>query len=255
MTLKIGGLEIGGDNPCRFVAEMSNNHNGDRDRLGRMIDAAHAAGADVIKVQAYTPDELCELRGNGPAPAQWGEQGWSMRELYAKAQTPLEWLPRIAAHCERVGVPWFSSVFGLDSLAALEAVGCSAYKIARLDNMHTRLIDAVKRTGKPVIVSGAREDVTAGDGVSWLYCPPGYPAPIENVRLPQPFATEGFVGISSHCLEPMLPVAAVARGAKLIEMHFQLAEEPSELEANISLNEHQWRVMVENCRRVEAMLA
>ena len=52
----------------------------------------------------------------------------------------------------------------------------------------------------------------------------------------------------------MLPVAAVARGCKLIEMHFMLADEPSELEANVSLNQYQANQMIHDIRRVEAML-
>src|SRR5690349_1830477 len=157
---------------CEIVAEMSNSHNGDRDRLGRMIDAAKLAGADAVKFQAYTPDELVALRGDGPAPEPWGSQGYTMRTLYEKAQTPLEWFPKIAAHCERIGMPWFSSVFGPDSLAALEAVGCPRYKISHFECLHADLRHLVAATGKPVIVSYP----TPGSDPGWVYCPGGYPA-------------------------------------------------------------------------------
>jgi sialic acid synthase SpsE len=113
--VNIAGVEIGSGHPCRFVAELSNNHNGDRDRCGRLIDAAKAAGADFVKFQCYTPDELVALRGDGPAPAPWNDR--TMRDLYTQAQTPLDWFPKIKAHCERVGIPWFSSVFGPTSLS------------------------------------------------------------------------------------------------------------------------------------------
>mgnify|MGYP001579047072 CR=1 FL=1 len=92
-----------------------------------------------------------------------------------------------------------------------------------------------------------------------LYCAPGYPTRVEDVRLPlfgytaQPrFA---FHGLSSHCMDPRLPLAAVARGAKMIEMHFQLDDEPSELEANVSLTASQFRRMIDDVRAVETMLA
>jgi pseudaminic acid synthase len=250
--VNIAGVAVGYDQPCRFVAELSNNHNGDRDRLGRLIDAAQGAGADIVKVQCYTPEELVALRGDGPAPEPWGAQGWTMRTLYEKAQTPLDWFPKIAAHCERIGMPWFSSVFGLKSLECLEAVGCPAYKIAALDNHVLWLRNAVARTGKPWLVSVRGDEPMPGaDGL--LHCPPGYPAQAETVALPY-FARNSILGLSSHCLAPELPVAAVARGCRLIEMHLMLSDEPSELEAPVSLTEWQFRMMVRSVRTTEEML-
>lgn len=257
--MKIGPVEIGSGHPCRVVAEVSNAHGGDLGRCLRLLDAIKAAGADLGKIQAFTVDELIALRGDGPAPAQWSHM--TMRELYSRAQTPLAWLPALFEHAATIGLPLFSSVFGLESLAALEKVGCPAYKIAALDNQQTGLIQAAASRKKPVLVSGAAHCEWAYNGVvgfpggiSWAYCPPGYPTPIENIKLPD-FPRSGFLGLSSHCLEPELPIAAVARGAKLIEMHVMLAEEPSDLEANISLTQYQLADMVRVIRKTEAMIA
>jgi sialic acid synthase SpsE len=246
--VNIGGIEVGGSHPCRFVAEVSNAHNGDFARAHRLVDAIATTGAEFIKFQAFTPDELVSLRGDGPAPAQWGAQGWSMRALYEKAQTPLEWFPRLVAHCDLIGVPWFSSVFGMTSLRTLEFLHCPAYKIARLDNKDGGLMVAVRETGKPVIVSTEANIFPANFN---LYCAPGYPATF--TWLPEKFTTGGFAGLSSHCLAPELPVAAVARGCKLIEMHVQLADEPSELEENVSLNQFQFKAMVDSVKATEVI--
>lgn len=258
--MKIGGTEIGPGQPCRFMAEISNNHNGDFARCLRLIDASKAAGADFVKFQCYTPDELVALRGDGPAPEPWGSQGWTMRSLYEKAMTPLAWFTLLPGQCRSKGIPWFSSVFGEESLACLEAAGCPAYKIAALDNGHEWLLNAAADTGKPWLVSAREDDAIIGDGV--LYCPPGYPTAPRDVRLPACFIGntewEGgatYLGLSSHCLAPELPIAAVARGCKLIEMHFMLAEEPSEMEANVSLTQYQFRAMVDSVRAVEELLA
>lgn len=260
--LTIGGVSIGGENPCRFVAEVSNNHNGSLDRALRLIDAAKDAGADFVKFQCYTPDELVALRGDGPAPEPWGSEGWTMRSLYEKAQTPLDWFPRLFQHARDIGIVPFSSVFGLESLQTLERCACPAYKIARLDNTNDGLRMAVRSRGKPVVISTAARTYEFDEywGMTILYCPSGYPTEAKDVHLPTftrfgPHGQYPYTGLSSHCLDARLPVAAVARGCKLIEMHFQLDDEPSELEANVSLTASQFKQMIADVRATEAMLA
>ena len=132
---------------------------------------------------------------------------------------------------------------------------------------------AVERTGKPVLVSMRRAqrdalpyNVANAERLAFLVCPEGYPTPASAFALEAWDFTDdwddincevvpaSFVGISSHCLAPELPIAAVARGCKLIEMHVQLDDEPSALEANVSLTITQFRDMVQAVRRTEEML-
>lgn len=255
--MNIGGVEIGSGHPCRFVFEVSNAHNGSYDRALRLVLAAKQCGADFVKFQCYSPDELVALRGDGPAPDPWGSQGWTMRTLYEKARTPFGWFPGLFAYAREIGIVPFSSVFGPESLAALESVDCPAYKIARLDNQHTELAKAALALHKPVIISRTRGDWTYATafGAKYLYCPPGYPTPIEAVTLPDTFSDcTDFLGLSSHCLDPRLPVAAVARGCKLIEIHGMLDDEPSELESNVSLTATEFAAMIADVRATEVLL-
>jgi sialic acid synthase SpsE len=258
--MNIGGVEIGPGYPCRFVAEISNTHTGDRALAFALIDAAKAIGADFVKFQCYTASELIQLRGDGPAPEPWGAQGWTMRTLYEKAATPLEWFPALFQYARDVGIVPFSSVFGLESLVVLEKCACPAYKIARLDNESRPLYDAVASRGKPVIVSADSPLLRLGaDGNRSgyrLFCPKGYPTASSDVHLPI-FGNEvhwSFIGLSSHCMDPLLPVAAVARGCALIEMHMQSDTVPSELESNVSLTVSEFRAMIERVRATGVLL-
>lgn len=239
---------------CEIVAELSNNHNGDRDRLGRLIDAAQSAGADAVKFQCYTPDELVALRGNGPAPQPWGGMGYSMRALYEKAQTPLAWFPKIRDHCERIGMPWFSSVFGKDSLACLEAVGCPRYKISHFERKNEELFKIVLATGKPVVVSVPTpyDYAIVGGDVKQVYCPGGYPASAGEMHLGYHHAA--LLGVSSHCRHPLVAPLTIALGGDYLEYHFHLEAEPSELESSVSLNEREFAVMVQSVRDAEVLL-
>lgn len=258
--MNIGGVEIGAGQPCRFVCELSNNHNGDRDLAFALIAAAKDIGADFVKFQCYTPSELVQLRGDGPAPEPWGAQGWTMQTLYEKAATPLGWFPALFQYARDIGIVPFSSVFGLESLAVLEKCACPAYKIAQLDNGDRALAEAVISRGKPVLISadGLRSTQAYWNrDVFRLYCAPKYPTPPDEVRLPNYFSTfdpeRSYIGLSSHCLDPLLPVVAVARGCALIEMHMQSDGVPSELESNVSLTASEYAAMIARVRQAEVL--
>ena len=247
--MQIAGVEVSPDHPCRTVCEISCNHMGSKDRALKLITAAKEAGADLVKFQCYTPDELIMLRGDGPASDPWGSDGWTMRQLYERAQTPHAWFPDLVAHAYWIGMPWFSSVFGLASLSLLEELGCPAYKIAALDR-NSPMLSAALLTNKPTIVSRrgileARrsEDIT-------LYCPPGYPqAPGQIAWSLLRGLCPRRDGFSYHGTDPEVASRAAKHGATVIEAHLHLRDEPSELEADIALDECQFKHMVRMIRR------
>jgi sialic acid synthase SpsE len=252
--MNIGPLKVSPGEPCAIVAEIGNAHNGSFGRAIKLLNAARSCEASAAKIQSYTVDELIALRGDGPAPAQWGEQGYTMRTLYEKAQTPLHWLPYLFGHARRIGLPLFSSVFGPDSLAALEAAGCPAYKIARLDNQSGDIYRMVKATGKPVIMSAARGETFPHDVDAVLSCNPGYPQ-TDLSFWPQEFEDRApVVGYSYHGTDPQPCIDAATIGASIVEAHFMLDAEPSELESNVSLGESAFRRMVDDVRATEVLL-
>lgn len=241
--MNIAGVEIGPDQPCRIVAEISNNHNGSLDLAKRLIRECADAGADFVKFQCYTPDELVRLRGDGPAPEPW--DNWTMRDLYEKAQTPHAWFPELVAECEAVGVLWFSSAFGYESLDMLLDLDCPAFKLAALDvdsHFAPHLADTVSRLSYPVIASSRGERVPWADLTLW--CPEGYPQDWMGAVM-QAFggAREHLGGVSYHGTDVEM-AKKLARG-QMLECHVQLDDIPSELESNVSLTVSQLRELCE----------
>lgn len=252
--MRIVNLEIGGSAPVAIVAEVGNAHNGSLERAHRIIAAIKASGASAAKFQCYLPSELVALRGDGPAPEPWGSQGWTMLSLYEKAQTPHAWFPELVQHCNSIGLPWFSSVFGPKSFQLLEYLDCSAYKLAALDCYSESLYEMVDAVKKPVLRSVRNEDQSKcrdwqDGGLMELYAPEGYPQ--VEIHLREMRSLDGF---SYHGTDFMVPVYAVAAGARILEVHVQLDDEPSELEANVSLTMTQLAKLVAEVRRVEGML-
>ena len=137
------------------IAEMSANHGQSLERALETIGAAHAAGADAIKLQTYRPESIT-IDSDQP----WFRVGsgtlWSGRsliDLYREAMTPWDWHPTLFAEAARLGITIFSSPFDLDAVRFLDDLGAPAFKIASFEIVDHALIEAAAATGKPLVIS------------------------------------------------------------------------------------------------------
>jgi sialic acid synthase SpsE len=73
--------------------------------------------------------------------------------LYRKTHTPKSWFPELIACCADVGIAWFASAFSPEDVAFLETLDCPRYKISAYEMLDGDLINAVVKTGKPIIMS------------------------------------------------------------------------------------------------------
>ena len=180
--MNINGREIGVEHPPYVIAEMSCNHGGEIYNAFRIVEEAATTGVDAVKVQAYTPDSLC-VKGSYNIPSgTWA--GRNLYDLYEKTAMPMEWLYPIFKLGENLGITIFSSVYCFEGLAELERLNCPAYKIASFEANHIELLEAVRNTGKPVILStGAIADWEVQTAVNifdhrdlaLLHCVSSYP--------------------------------------------------------------------------------
>src|SRR5262249_56210732 len=88
-------------------------------------------------------------------------------------------------------------------------------------------------------------------GVGLLHCVSGYPTPIEqtNLRRLDALARHGTVyGISDHSPGAVVPIAAVARGASIVEKHLTLARADGGPDAGFSLEPAEMAEVVRGAR-------
>ena len=269
--LAIAGRAIGPDHSPYIIAELSGNHNGDLGRALELMDAAATTGADAVKLQTYTADTITldvdrpEFRiAGGP----W--DGRTLHDLYREASTPWDWHPALFERARAHGLHCFSSPFDPTAVDFLEELGVPAYKIASFELVDTPLIAKAASKGKPMILSTgianyaeieracAAARTHGADGFALLHCISAYPARPETMRL----GTIGSlaaafgvpVGLSDHTLGSAVAVAAVARGACIVEKHLTLRRADGGPDAAFSLEPAEFRALVDDCRMAHAAL-
>lgn len=263
-VLRIGRHEIGPGSPAFLIAEIGNNHNGSVDLAKRLVDLAADAGADAVKFQLRDMDALYRQSGGASAGEDLGAQ--YTLDLLSRFSLPAEKLFGVFDHARDRGIDVMCTPWDSPSVQALVDYGIPALKIASADlTNHGLLRDAGSR-GLPLILSTgmSREDEiretaalmrSLGSSFAMLHCQSTYPAPFKDVNLAymDRLAEIGgcIVGYSGHERGYHVPVAAVARGARIVEKHFTVDTQMEGNDHKVSLLPAEFAAMVARIREVE----
>lgn len=265
-VIRIRDHEIGDGRPCFIIAEIGSNHNQDYDLAIRTIDAALDAGADAVKFQTFKAERHVSCRATSPAYLK--ER--NIQELLRSLELNRDWQAGLQAHTEFRGGIFFSSPCDEEAVDGLEAIDAPTYKVASFDLPDTDLIGYIARTGKPMILSTGLADwmdvQRAVDAVAaagnrqlvLLQCTSLYPAPphLSNLRAMDTMRTVFGIptGYSDHTLDGTVAMAAVARGACMIEKHFTLDRTLPGPDHGFAMEPAAFAAMVRNIREIEQAL-
>ena len=280
--------------PVLIIAEAGVNHDGSLNDACRMIDVAAEAGADVVKFQTFDPEAVLTARAMKAAyqATNTGEGGTQL-DMVRKLALSRDDHRVLTDRCARRGVRFMSTAFDMGSLEFLSGLDMPAIKIPSGDLTWGAMLLAAARVGPPLIVStgmatlnevrdalaviafgltrdGDPPDAQALDQafteaqaalrerVTLLHCTTEYPAPVEAINLrAMTTMAETFglkVGYSDHSLGQTVAVAAVARGACVIEKHFTLSRTRPGPDHPASLEPDELATMVRSIREVEIAL-
>jgi len=237
-----------------IVAECGVNHGGDMFLAKRMICSAKRNGADIAKFQLYSVDALFPTH-------EIIAQGRNWYEEVKKTELNKEQVFQLAEWCKSEGIEFMASCFDLERLGWLEEIGVKRHKLAsRLVN-DVRIIQALDKTGKPVIASVpygriGETKISLLDNKKLLYCIPEYPANYSDLR--RIFRDSGlwntFHGLSDHSIGVEVSMVVMSRGATIIEKHFCLKRDNGNPDMICSIEPHELKQLVQFARKVEEIL-
>lgn len=256
---------------CFVVAEAGVNHNGDFELAKQLVDTAVEAGANAVKFQTFDADELLTSEAEKASYQQEAtDDEETQYEMLKRLELGASKQRRLAEYARERGIVFLSTPFDGESATFLDQLGVPFFKIGSGELTNTPFLRHVAELGRPMLVStgmswigevenAVRAIEEAGnDRLALLHCVSQYPAPVEAVNLRAMDTLErafGYpVGFSDHTMGIDIPVAAVARGARIVEKHFTLDRSMEGPDHEASLEPDELARMVEGVRRVEKAL-
>lgn len=254
-----------------IIAEAGVNHNGSLELAKKLALTAKNCGADIVKFQTAKLDSLVSKYAE-MADYQKENIGrdMSQRDMLKKLLLSYDEFAELAAYCKEIGVYFLSTPFDLESIAFLEKLGCSMWKIPSGEITNYPYLVEIARTGKDVILSTGMSSLQEVDealavlrgngagGITLLHCTTNYPTPMEDVNLKAMLTLKDIfncpVGYSDHTRGIEVPIAAVALGAEVIEKHFTLDRSMEGPDHKASLEPDELEAMVRAIRNIEKAL-
>jgi N-acetylneuraminate synthase len=265
--IEVAGTRIGPGYPCFIIAEIGINHNGDLELARRLIDVAVSAGCSAVKFQKRTP-EICvpEEQKGQRRDTPWGRITYlEYRHRVEFGRTEFE---AIDEYCRHSGILWSASCWDRPSLEFVKEFEPPFLKIASPVLTNDGLLGAHALTGYPLIVStgmSTTEEIDhaaeiLGDRLPWmfLHCTSSYPARPEEINLRaidtlrQRYNRP--IGYSGHEVGLQISLAAVARGADLLERHITLDRAMWGSDQAASVEPQGLQRLVRDVRVIEAAL-
>lgn len=265
--IQIGDRLVGDDQPTYIIAEIGVNHNGILPLALELIDVAVAAGADAVKFQKRSLENLyakkyLENANSGEKTIRY------LLPILQRVELPEEAYYKIVDYCKEKGITFLCSAFDAPSADFLDSLEVPAFKVASADLTNLPLLDHLVKKGKPLIVSTGMSSMDEVEitvnflkqrkaEFALLHCNSTYPAAFEdiNLRFMEQLRKFGVpVGYSGHERGIAVSTVAAALGACIIERHITLDRTMDGPDHAASLEPQGFKKMVRDIRQVALAL-
>jgi len=244
---------------CLIIAEMANAHEGDFENAKLIVAAAAAGGADAIKFQVFSAEELAV-------------PDFSHFDVYRKLEMRDDQWSELVALAKEKGLKVYADVFGFAGAELMNRLGVDGFMIHAADIQNAPLLKVVGKYHKHTILSTAgsnRAEVKEALAILEAAGAPlvllmhgfqGYPTAMidANLRRVRSLQLEfgRAVGFANHLdggapEAPSMAAWAMAAGADAVEVHLTLDRSKKGLDHFSSLDPAPFAEMVRLLRAAE----
>lgn len=264
--------KVGLGYPTFIIAEIGLNHNGSIDIAKKLIDVAKKSGCDAVKFQKRDVNTLAIKSFLDAPDTRFPEFGRTYREVREFVEFSTEQLLELKDYSLEKNIHFFITPFDMNSAKEIEKLDLAVIKSASHNLTFIPLIKYIAEKKKPMIVSTGMSTLDELDFTvsiikssncpfALLHCVSAYPTPLElvNLRLID-FLHDRYgvpIGYSGHEVfddysQPT--IAAVSRGACIVERHITLDNSMMGFDHKISLNPQDLEQLVINIRNIDKMM-
>lgn len=256
-----------------IIAEAGVNHNGDLQMAKRLVDAAAAAGADLVKFQTFNASrQVTRSAKKADYQIQTTDSTESQHTMLQRLELSEAMHHELIEHCANRQIGFFSTGFDIECVDLLVRMGQEQFKIPSGEITNLPYLRHIGRLGKKVILSTGMATLseieaaievleqagTPRSKLTVLHCTTEYPTPMSEVNLramQSIHAAFGVdVGYSDHTQGIEVSIAAVAMGASVIEKHFTLDRTLPGPDHQASLEPAELSALVTAIRNIETAL-
>jgi N,N'-diacetyllegionaminate synthase len=269
--IQIADRMVGPGKPVFFIAEAGVNHDGDVEKAKKLIDVAAEAKADAVKFQSFKTDKLI-VKGVPKADYHkktTGDEG-DFYDLIKELELSKDAHTLLSDYAKEKGIIFMSTPFDEESADMLFELGVPLFKVDSGNLNNLRLVRHIAEKQRPVILSTGMATVgeieetlevikkTGNKNIILLHCTSNYPPALTDVNLnamdtmAQQFGT--IIGYSDHTSGIPITLAAVAKGARVIEKHITLDRSAKGPDHLASVEPHELKEMVVGIRMIEQAL-
>ncbi|HLP31876.1 MAG TPA: N-acetylneuraminate synthase family protein [Bacteroidia bacterium] len=250
-----------------IIAEIAQAHEGSLGIAHSYIDALAKAGVDAVKFQTHIAE--AESSSEEQFRVKFSYEDNTRFDYWKRMEfTPEQWAG-LRQHCDDKGVEFISSPFSVAAVELLKKIGVKRYKIGSGELTNYLMLEAIAKTGQPIILSSGMSDWNElddtiaflqpfGNPLSILQCTTAYPTQPEQWGLGvMAEMKERYnipVGFSDHSADVYACLAAATLGAEILEFHAVFDKEMFGPDAKASLTVAQTETLVKGVRQINAAL-
>ena len=254
------------------IAELGSNHNGDMDLARRLILDAKAAGADCVKFQSWSKGTIFARQKYDDnffvADDYRDRDDYTLEEIVDKYSISEEELMEMKVFSDELGIDFTSTPFSeREADFLVDKLDAPFIKVASMDLTNIPFLKYLAAKNRPIVISTglselgdidravcAIEEVGNAE-ICILHCVATYPPEdkdlnLRNIKTLQTCFPRYPIGFSDHSLGTVIPLAAVAMGAAVLEKHFTLDKNMEGWDHKVSATKEEMADIVSGSSRI-----